>query len=225
MAHRLGITSIHDVVPISAWQAYQRAHRKGRLQLRVYAMVPGAATASLAQGGIQSGLGDEWLRVGAVKVFSDGSLGARTAALASPYETQVEERGMWIHPPSELWAILETAHQAGLQTATHAIGDAAVRLVSETLDGIDKENPRESLRHRIEHYELPDDDVLRRTKEAGLVPPWQPNIIGQRSGPPGGYQNPLRPGPAGGDKTPCRIVRPRVPPYFRVGGVSDTPPC
>src|SRR3989440_3700491 len=57
MARRLGITSIHDVVPISAWRAYQRAHRRGRFQLRVYAMVPGAATASLAQGGIQSGLG------------------------------------------------------------------------------------------------------------------------------------------------------------------------
>src|SRR2546430_7855403 len=211
MAHRLGITSIHDVVPISAWQAYQRAHRKGRLQLRVYAMVPGAATASLAQGGIQSGLGDEWLRVGAVKVFSDGSLGARTAALASPYETEVEERGMWIHPPPELRAILETAHQAGLQTATHAIGDAAVRLVSETLEGIEAENPRESLRHRIEHYELPDDDVLRRTKEAGLVSSCQPKLLRQWSGARGGYEKPLPPALAAGDNPNHRIVPPRNP--------------
>ncbi|TLZ56379.1 MAG: amidohydrolase [Methanobacteriota archaeon] len=223
MAHRLGITSIHDVVPISAWRAYQRAHRRGRFQLRVYAMVPGAATASLAQGGIQSGLGDEWLRVGAVKVFSDGSLGARTAALASPYETQVEERGMWIHPPSELWAILETAHQAGLQTATHAIGDAAVRLVSETLDGIEKENPRESLRHRIEHYELPDDDVLRRTKEAGLVASCQPNFIGQWSGPGDVYENRLGPIRTARNNPYRRIARLGIPLCFGSDGMPYGP--
>src|SRR5436190_13530419 len=97
MAHRLGITSIHDVVPMPAWQAYQRAHRRGGLRLRVYAMVPGTATASLAHTAIQSGLGDEWLRLGAVKVFSDGSLGAFTAALDAPYEGRAKERGMFVH--------------------------------------------------------------------------------------------------------------------------------
>src|SRR5881398_1821261 len=158
MAHRLGITSIHDVVPMPAWQAYQRAHRRGGLRLRVYAMVPGTATASLAQTAIQSGLGDEWLRLGAVKVFSDGSLGAFTAALDAPYEGRAKERGMFVHPPSKLRETLETAHRAGLQTATHAIGDAAVRLVTETLASVEEENPRETLRHRIEHYELPDED-------------------------------------------------------------------
>jgi len=191
MAHRLGITSIHDVVPMPAWQAYQRAHRRGGLRLRVYAMVPGTATASLAQTAIQSGLGDEWLRLGAVKVFSDGSLGAFTAALDAPYEGRAKERGMFVHPPSKLRETLETAHRAGLQTATHAIGDAAVRLVTETLASVAEENPRETLRHRIEHYELPDEDVLRQTKQAGLVASCQPNFIGQWSGPGDVYEHRL----------------------------------
>src|SRR5438552_18882301 len=62
-------------------------------------MVTGTATDSLAQTAIQSGLGDEWLRLGAVKVFSDGSLGAFTAALDAPYEGRAKERGMFVHPP------------------------------------------------------------------------------------------------------------------------------
>src|SRR5437773_3079598 len=132
MAHRLGITSIHDVVPMHAWTAYQRLRRAGRLKLRVSAWVPAAAAESLARSGIQSGLGDEWLRMGGVKVFSDGSLGASTAFLDSPYEGRGKDRGMLIHPPTELRSILETAHRAGLRTATHAIGDAASRLVAET---------------------------------------------------------------------------------------------
>src|SRR5439155_21700461 len=84
MAHRLGITSIQDVVPIPAWTAYQRLRRAGLLKLRASAWVPAAAAESLARSGIQSGLGDEWLRMGGVIVFSDGSCGASHASLDSP---------------------------------------------------------------------------------------------------------------------------------------------
>ncbi len=148
MAHRLGITSIHDVVTASGWEAYQRARRAGRLSLRVTTMTPSSVAASLTHAGIRTGLGDEWLRVGPVKVFSDGSLGAYTAALDAPYEGRPKERGMLVHPPTELRSILAAAHHAGLQTATHAIGDAAVRLVAETLAEIQQEDPRDPLRHR-----------------------------------------------------------------------------
>ena len=191
MAHRLGITSIHDVVPIHAWTAYQRLRRAGRLKLRVSAWVPAAAAESLARSGIQSGLGDEWLRMGGVIVFSDGSLGASTAFLDSPYEGRGKDRGMLIHPPTELRSILETAHRAGLRTATHAIGDAASRLVAETLADVQEENPREPMRHRIEHYELPDEETLRLTKDAGLIASCQPNFIGQWSGPGDVYETRL----------------------------------
>src|SRR5438309_2757956 len=188
MAHRLGITSVHDVVSIPAWTAYQRLRRAGRLRLRVSAWVPTAAAESLARSGIQSGLGDEWLRMGGVKVFSDGSLGASTAFLDSPYEGRGKDRGMLIHPPTELRSILETAHRAGLRTATHAIGDAASRLVAETLADVQEENPREPMRHRIEHYELPDEETFRLTKDAGLIASCQPNFIRQWCGPGDVYE-------------------------------------
>ena len=191
MAHRLGITSIHDVVTASGWEAYQRARRAGRLSLRVTAMTPSSVAASLTHAGIRTGLGDEWLRIGPVKVFSDGSLGAYTAALDAPYEGRPKERGMLVHPPTELRSILAAAHHAGLQTATHAIGDAAVRLVAETLAEIQQEDPRDPLRHRIEHFELPDEDVLRQARDAGLIASCQPNFVGQWSGPGDVYESRL----------------------------------
>jgi predicted amidohydrolase YtcJ len=221
--HRLGITAIHDIVSVGSWQAYQRAHRSGRLRLRVRAMLPTAAAASLAQAGMLPRLGDNWLRLSAVKVFSDGSLGASTAALSAPYHDSKEERGMLVHPPSELQTILESAHRADLQTATHAIGDAAVRLVVDTLAEIQEEAPDGRLRHRIEHYELPDEDSLRRTKEAGLIASCQPNFVGQWSGPGDLYEMRL-----GADRLRMnnpyrRIVRSGIPLCFGSDGMPYGP--
>lgn len=222
-AHRLGITSIHDVVSPAEWRAYQRAHRAGRLRLRVYGMMRDGALASLVHAGIVSGLGDEWLRFGAVKIFSDGSLGAFTAALATPYEGRPEERGMLIHPPSELEAILETAHRAGLQTATHAIGDEAIRLVVDALANIQEEAPHGTLRHRIEHYELPDVDALRQTKSAHLVASCQPNFIGQWSGPSDVYEIRLGRARIAENNPYRRILGLRIPLCFGSDGMPYGP--
>jgi predicted amidohydrolase YtcJ len=223
MAHRLGITSIHDIVTAAAWQAYQRARRAGRLRLRVSAMLRADMLPALVGAGIVTGLGDEWLRIGALKVFADGSLGSRTAALREAYSDRTANRGMLIHPPSELRSILEAAHGAGLQTATHAIGDAAVRLVVEALEEVQEEHPREPLRHRIEHYELPDDEVLKRTKSAGLIASCQPNFIGQWSGPGDVYETRLGAARTAGNNPFRRIVRRGIPLCFGSDGMPYGP--
>ena len=190
-AHRLGITSIHDIVDRDSWVAYQRTRRAQRLGLRVYAMPRDTLLPSLVSAGLMTGLGDAWLRLGAIKVFSDGSLGAYTAALRDDYLGRPGDRGMLVHPPGELRGILETAHRAGFQTATHALGDEAIRQVVATLEEIQRSAPRKDARHRIEHNELPDEDVLRRTKAAGLLVCAQPNFIGQWSGPADVYETRL----------------------------------
>jgi predicted amidohydrolase YtcJ len=186
--HRLGITSIHDVVDLAAWRAYQRAHRAGRLRLRVYAMPRDALLPALAASGMMTSLGDAWLRLGAIKVFSDGSLGAYTAALLADYVGRLGDRGMLVHSPDDLRGILGTAHRAGFQTATHALGDAAIREVVAAHEILRDAAPRRDPRHRIEHYELPDEDVLRRTRAAGLVVCAQPNFVGQWSRPGDVYE-------------------------------------
>src|SRR3989442_12377575 len=121
---------------------------------------------ALIEGGFRAGFGDLWLRLGAIKVFADGSLGAYTAALDAPYAGRTGEKGMLIHSPTELRALLETAHRAGFQTATHAIGDAAIRLVVGTLEAVQDAEPREDVRTRIEPCELPAGAGPRRTKTA-----------------------------------------------------------
>ena len=222
-AHRLGITSIHDIVTVAGWRAYQRVHRRGRLGLRVYAMLRDPLLAPLIDAGLQSGLGDSWLRLGAIKVFSDGSLGAYTAALSKPYSDRAREKGMLVHRPSELRETLERAHRAGFQTATHAIGDAAVRLVVDTLEDVQGADPRNDTRHRIEHYELPDDDVLRRTKASGFIASCQPNFVGQWSNPGGLYMTRL--GDArGSQNNPYRkILRRQIPLCFGSDGMPYGP--
>lgn len=223
MAHRLGITSVHDCVNLAGWRAYQRAHRAGHLGLRVYAMPYDSLLPALAASGSMTGLGDDWLRLGAIKVFSDGSLGAFTAALREDYAGRPGERGLLVHEPSELRRILREADAAGFQTATHALGDEAIRQVVEAHEDLRPSRTRKDARHRIEHYELPDDDLLRRTKAAGLVVCAQPNFVGQWSGPGDVYESRLGKGRTEGNNPYRRILRRGIPLAFGSDGMPYGP--
>src|SRR5438445_339601 len=138
--------------------------------------------------GLSRGFGDEWLRLGAIKVFSDGSLGARTAALFEPYRDDPTEGGMLIHPPRELRDLLAGIHGAGFQIAVHAIGDRAIELVIETLEAV---APDPGPRHRIEHAELLHPEQIERMARHGIVASCQPNFIGRWSLPGGLYEKRL----------------------------------
>jgi len=170
-----------------------------------------------------TGLGDAWLRLGAIKTWSDGSLGAYTAALGEPYAGRPGEKGMLLHAQHELGDILATAHRVGFQTATHALGDEAIRRVLQVLEDVQSRFPRRDARHRIEHFELPDEDILRRTKAAGVIASAQPNFIGQWSGPGDVYETRLGPGRAAGNNPYRRILRERIPLCFGSDGMPYGP--
>ena len=224
-AHRLGITSIHDITGAPQFRAYQRAHRLGTLGLRVYALPRDSLLDSLAAAGLGTGLGDDWLRIGAIKVFTDGSLGAYTAALGQPYVGQPENRGVLVHSDEELRGIFRKAHLAGFQTATHALGDAAIRQVVESWEAILKEHPKRDHRHRIEHLELPDDDLLRRMKTIGLLASCQPNFVGQWSGPGDVYESRLGEERNAMNNPYRRVLRRRIPLCFGSDGMPYGPLC
>jgi hypothetical protein len=115
--------------------------------------------------------GSDFVRVGAVKSYTDGSFGAHTARLRDPYEDG--GTGQWVVPPAELEALVERVDGAGLQMATHAIGDAAIEATLDAYEGTSGE------RHRIEHAELLPDDLLERlaARDPGdLVVSAQPNF-------------------------------------------------
>ena len=152
-------------------RAYQRLRETGRLPFRAYLMMMLDETLDdLAALGIATGFGDPWLRIGPAKLFSDGSIGGRTARMHAPYEGEPDNYGLWMMPPEELKAKVRRAHDAGFQVGIHAIGDAAIDLVLDAYEEAQTANPRADARHRIEHCSIVDDRILGRIRDLGAVP-------------------------------------------------------
>jgi predicted amidohydrolase YtcJ len=178
VALRTGITSVHTLLDTPDQMiAYQRLKRKGKLPLRVTGIPPYSAVEQLHAHGIGTTFGDEWLRVGAAKFFSDGSMGARTAWLRDPYTDDPSTRGVRIYDPQDLKNKCRDAQAKGFQLAIHAIGDEALR---ETLDAIlfaldGEEN--ETHRHRVEHASLCPVDCLEIMAREKIIATLQPQFV------------------------------------------------
>ncbi|MFC5802002.1 amidohydrolase [Streptomyces formicae] len=172
--------------PIEA-AAYQLAHESGRLPLRVRLMVAADAlhpvhaapedTTSRALGlGLRTGFGDGALSLGALKVFADGGMMARTAALSSPYEGS-DSSGQLLDTPEALEHTIVEGHLAGWQLAVHAIGDRALDVALDALEKAEKRSPRPEARHRIEHAGLVRPDQLPRLAALGATAVVQPSFL------------------------------------------------
>ncbi|TRO57024.1 amidohydrolase [Candidatus Bathyarchaeota archaeon] len=188
----LGCTGIHDAgLTNRDIEAYQQAEEEGKLKVRSYIMVRGDAEEAAIKLGIKTGLGDDMVQLGPVKLLMDGSLGARTAALFEPYEDEPSTSGLLLLKPEVLTEKITRAHMANLQVATHAIGDLAVEKVLDSIQEALKRKPRKNHRHRIEHCELTSAQQIERIKQLGVIPDMQPNFIGEWSGPGSMYRQRL----------------------------------
>ncbi len=187
MAHALGVTAINDNGSSDDLSIYSDAEAGGRLKVRVWFNTPSEDLKHRVAVSVPTGLGSDWLKVGGVKVFCDGALGARTAAISRPYADDLGNRGMLVHKRRDLEEILATANEADLQLAIHAIGDRGIGEVLKVLAGILEETPRQDARHRIEHLELPSHSHLEEMERLGIVASMQPNFIGEWGGTDGMY--------------------------------------
>jgi predicted amidohydrolase YtcJ len=149
----------------------------GGVPVRVTLMLPIDHFAGARREGIGTGWGDEWLRIGHVKVFADGSLGGRTAALRAPYEDAPGTSGVLVQQPDELRAICRRVHAAGSQLGIHAIGDRAAHLAIEAIAAAAAAHPRPDARHRLIHCQITGDDTLSAMAAAGLVADLQPGFL------------------------------------------------
>ena len=178
VALRTGITSVHTLLDAPGQMVgLSRLHAAGKLPLRVTAMPPYAEVDSLYRHGVRTGFGSNWLRFGATKFFSDGSLGAHTALLAEPYSDNPSTRGIRIYEPEDLKRKCADAQRKGFQIAVHAIGDQAMR---ETLDAIEFALGNEDNlvhRHRIEHCSMTPPDCLERMAQRKIVGILQPQFV------------------------------------------------
>jgi len=116
---------------------------------------------------------DGWFSIVGVKLYSDGSLGARSAALLEEYDDDPGNTGILVTDPDLLRARVKTCHERGFQVAIHAIGDRANRLVLDIYEGLPGAGPQADRRHRIEHAQIIDRDDIGRFAELGVIPSMQ----------------------------------------------------
>ncbi len=186
-AHSLGVTSVQDNGSVDDFPFLQRAERDGKLGVRVWFNTPCSELQSLLRLGVSTGLGSEWLKLGGVKIFCDGALGARSAALSEPFADDPGNSGMFVHPVEDLNEMTGKADEAGIQLAIHAIGDEGIEVAISSIERSLDVSRRNDHRHRIEHLELPRPDHIKRMKRLNMIASMQPNFVGEWSGIDGMY--------------------------------------
>ena len=165
-----GITSVHDaLVSAQTMETYQEVRKRGELQLRVYLLISVEYLPHLRALNLRTGFGNEWLRVGGVKILADGGIAGRTAYLSEPYEGS-EGRGILaVESEEALHASIRQGHEAGFQVCVHTNGD---RVIQMALDGFEKaleEFPRKDHRHRLEHCTVVNPEILKRIKRLKML--------------------------------------------------------
>jgi predicted amidohydrolase YtcJ len=172
-----GLTSVGDAgVAVREIALYRELADQGRLPVRIYAMIGGAGEdfQTLSREGPLIGHADDHLSVRSVKLFADGALGSRGAALLAPYSDSPDQRGLLFKSDAEMRADIETALKAGYQVNVHAIGDAANHQVLDAFEAAYREVGGAALRNRIEHAQVVAPEDIPRFKQLQLIASMQP---------------------------------------------------
>jgi predicted amidohydrolase YtcJ len=171
MLARVGITSAHEAqgTPTDLL-AYQDAHEAGELLYRAYCFINYRYIDTMIAAGVRTGLGNEWVRVGAMKLVCDGSISERTARLSKPYEGSANDYGILVMSEDDLYSYAHKAHLAGWQIGTHANGDVGIDTTLRVYERLERENPRRDPRFRLEHCTVINDNLIERIKALGAIP-------------------------------------------------------
>ncbi|MDQ6861246.1 MAG: amidohydrolase, partial [Verrucomicrobiota bacterium] len=171
MMSRTGITSAHDAYGShDDLRAYQDAQAAGELSVRIYCLIGYSDIDRMIAAGVRTGFGDEWVRVGAMKMTCDGSISERTARLSQPYVGRPNDFGIEVMSEDELYTIGRKAHEADWQIGVHANGDVAIDTVLRVYERLQRERPRRDPRFRLEHCTLINDSLVQRIRSLGAIP-------------------------------------------------------
>jgi len=169
-----GVTSVTSMGSWDDLATYARARARGTLDTRVYAVVP-LDTWERLKGEVASrGRGDAWVRIGGLKGFADGSLGAHTASMLAPFSDERGGTGLAVTSSADLYARVAGADAAGLNVMIHAIGDRANRTVLDVYERVAKEHGAKDRRFRIEHAQHLAPDDVPRFGALGVIASMQP---------------------------------------------------
>ena len=170
LAYSLGVTSIVDTVTPTIFRAYERIENDGKLGIRAHLYMKAKYINNIMNSGL-SRIGSEKLRFNGIKIFTDGSLGAKTAALSFNYKG-TDQNGILIYKDEELMELIKKIDENELQAMIHCIGDRAIEQVLDCLENI----PRK-MRHKIEHVEITNEKIRERIKKLKIPCSLQPNFL------------------------------------------------
>ncbi|WP_445666504.1 amidohydrolase [Fodinibius sp. AD559] len=195
-----GLTSVHDAgVSAQVWKLYKKFADEGKLSTRIYAMIGGAGDTfdKLAQDGPITSYADDLLALRSVKIYGDGALGSRGAAMLEPYSDDPGNTGLLFHTQEEMNEMVLKTMSNGFQTNIHAIGDAANRQVLNAFANAKDSLGDQGLRNRVEHAQIVSQQDIPRFNELNIIASMQPthatsdmNMAEDRVGPErlqGGY--------------------------------------
>jgi predicted amidohydrolase YtcJ len=175
-AQRWGLTGVHDAgADATDLDVYEELAKGGQLKFRLYAMISdNAATIDqwFKRGPLMDGYnGSLWVR--SIKLYADGALGSRGAALLEPYSDDPKNNGLLVSAPAHIQDVATRALKAGFQVNTHAIGDRGNRLVLDAYEAALKAVPTADHRFRIEHSQILNYDDVPRFAALGVIPSMQ----------------------------------------------------
>jgi predicted amidohydrolase YtcJ len=174
---KVGLTSVHDAgIKVVQDDIYRDYADHGKLTTRVYAMI-GDTTGDfdeLSKDGPLKSYANDVYALAAVKLYSDGALGSRGAALLAPYSDMPSTKGLLFYPDAEMRAKMNKAMKAGYQVNIHAIGDAGNHQILDAYAQLIPQYKNVELRHRIEHAQVVTPEDIPRFKQLGIIPSMQP---------------------------------------------------
>jgi predicted amidohydrolase YtcJ len=166
-----GLTSVHAAgISSLDFTAFQDAYAAGELGFRAYLFPNADVYPDFKSAGVRTGMGDEWLRLGAVKYLADGSASERTMRMSTPYVGRPDDFGILTMSQEDIHEVVEDAHRAGWQVGIHANGDVTIDMVLTAYERVQELWPRDDPRHRIEHCSLVTPELLQRIKAIGAIP-------------------------------------------------------
>jgi len=164
-----GMTSVHDAgIGVENAEIYMSMADDGDLDMRIYAMTGGAGDVLDAIGKPIYAYGNDHLDISSVKLYTDGALGSRGAAMIEPYSDDPENRGLPFWTQDELDAMVQKANDMGFQVGIHAIGDLGNQMALDAFEKAQDGRPS-ALRNRIEHSQIVTLDDIPRFAEFGVI--------------------------------------------------------
>jgi predicted amidohydrolase YtcJ len=169
-----GVTSVHNMGGFDDLATFDRARAAKSLITRIYAVTPISRWERLRDTVASRGKGDDWIRIGGLKGFVDGSLGSHTAAMLAPFTDTPADSGFLVNTEADLYKWASNADKAGLQLVIHAIGDRAIRTQLDIFERVARENGPKDRRFRIEHAQHIAPADMPRFARLGVIASMQP---------------------------------------------------